>query len=233
MGTVPSKAMPYSAEVASALKSHSLIRRMKCDPFNREQIRIVLCQWYHPLQFFPTFLARHIALSQTMAAKTFVSRILWQELGEGLPERSHEAVYIETMSTIGFSPPEFVAIEPLPATRRLVNEYRDKSAADSDFLTSLGYLFATEDADLAMVSSIGSAVRRFSGASVLPWVDIHVRQEPDHTESVESTLARGLSAEQLTVVAEGASRMFHLWHDFFSDLEQAIRGVSQPLQACG
>lgn len=203
-----------------ALRSHSLLERMNRETFGREAVRRILCQWYHPLHYFPTFLSRHMALSPTLAAKTQVSRIVWQELGEGDPERSHELVYVQTMSAIGFAPAEFVNTPMLDATRSLVGAYEDVSA--TDYATSLGFLRATEHADLAMVSAIGTAVRSFSGATSLPWVDIHVRQEPDHTDSVANVLAKDLSAQQTEAVVRGAERMYRLWIDFFSDIERAI-----------
>lgn len=203
-----------------ALRSHSMLERMNREAFDREAVRRILCQWYHPLHYFPTFLSRHMALSPTLAAKTHVSRIVWQELGEGDPERSHERIYVETMSAIGFSPAEFVNTPMLGATRSLVSAYEDMSG--TDYATSLGFLRATEHADLAMVSAIGNAVRSFSGATALPWVDIHIRQEPDHTDSVASVLAKDLSTEQTEAVVHGAERMYRLWIDFFSDIERSI-----------
>lgn len=204
-----------------ALRSHSMLQRMNREAFGREEIRIILSQRYHPLHYFPTFLSRHIALAPTLAAKTHVSKIVWQELGERDPERSHERIYIQTMSAIGFSPAEFVNTPMLAATRALVSEYEDKSGAN--YATSLGYLRATEHADLAMGSAIGHAVRSFSGATSLPWVDIHVRQEPDHTDSVASVQSKDTSAELGEAVSRGAERMHSLWIDFFSDIEGSMR----------
>jgi pyrroloquinoline quinone (PQQ) biosynthesis protein C len=202
-----------------ALKAHSLLQRLRSEPFDHNQVGLVLSQWYHPLHFFPTFLARHVALSPNIPTRSFVSKILWQELGEGQPELSHEQVYVTTMKSVGFETAEFVDAEPLASTRALINEY---DGARSDYLTSLGCLFATEAADLTMVAGIGQSVRKLTGARSLPWVDLHVRQEPDHTQSVANAIGVALTSEEITATSRAAENMFSRWIDFFSGIEGAV-----------
>ena len=213
-----------NSEHANALKRHPLLKIMWTTPLKRDQVVTVLSQWYHPLHYFPVFLSRHIAVTPTIAAKTFISKIIWQELGEGVPERAHETIYIDTMNAVGFDNGEFVEREQLPATAALLKGYAE--AARTGYLKSLGYLFATECADLAMVGSIGVAVRKLTGAARLPWVDIHVQQEPDHTESVGDVLESDLSPEDRETVRQAAEEMFTLWCNFFSAIAKAI---DQPL----
>ena len=74
----------------------------------------------------------------------------------------------------------------------------------------------------ALVSGIGRAVQAFSGVDSLPWVDIHVRQEPDHTESVENAFASGLPPQELERVASASGEMYRLWIDFFSDIDRSM-----------
>src|SRR4051794_7769795 len=50
---------------------------------SREQVAVVLGQWWHPLHYFPEFLAKLLAVVPTVEMKTAVSRILHEELGEG------------------------------------------------------------------------------------------------------------------------------------------------------
>jgi hypothetical protein len=64
----------------------------ECGTLSREQVVIILGQWFHPLHYFPTFLSRLISVSPEIETQTFVSRILWEELGEGDPRRAHEKV---------------------------------------------------------------------------------------------------------------------------------------------
>jgi len=140
---------------------------------------------------------------------------LSEELGEGNPERAHERIYIETMTAAGFSRQEVAEAPPLASTRELIQGYERSSTAP---ISALGFMYGTEVADLAMVSGIGVAVRRVSGMKNLPWVDIHVLQEPNHVDKASNALEPELSSEQYASVVASAEEMWRLWIAFFSEL---------------
>jgi hypothetical protein len=191
---------------------------MCTDTFTVEQASTILSQWYHPLHYFPTFLARFIAVCPNIPMQTYISKILWQELGEGDAARAHELIYKETMCRVGFDEHSFINVSPLESTRDLVTGYENST---HDFAPALGFTFATEVADLAMVSAIGTMVRNLTGAKELPWVDIHVVQEPDHVDSADLALAVQMTEHEENQVVMHAERMWKLWIDFFSGLEKA------------
>lgn len=207
-------------ESRARLKEHSLIRRMKSERFAPAQIGIILGQWYHPLRYFPMFVGRLIGLSPSLKERSVLAKILWQELGQGEVALAHEQIYIDTMTGLGLPAQEFVDVTPFPATSKLVNDYRDASAAD--YHRCVGYVFATESVDLIMVSSIGAAVRRSFGAGKLRWVDIHVSQEPDHTDCVEHVVISQGDPAAVEQVLKAADEMFTDWCGFFSEIEVAI-----------
>jgi pyrroloquinoline quinone (PQQ) biosynthesis protein C len=186
---------------------------------SREQVAVILGQWYHPLHYFPVFLSRLIAVTPRIEVQTHVSRILWQELGAGDSKNAHELIYISTMTDAGFRPDKVAEAAPFESTRRLVEGYRQ---ASEDYLSGLGFLYATEVADLAMVSSIGELVRRATGSRDLPWVDIHIEQEPDHVESSSQALRPSFSAGEQTRIVESGERMWSLWIGFFRGIKEAI-----------
>lgn len=218
-----------SLPARQALFSHPFVERMKKQPLSQQQVAVILAQWFHPLHYFPSFVSRFIGIAPTMELKVLMSKIVWQELGEGDPGQAHEALFVETMTGVGFQAGELVGRPALPATARLVGAYAQKSA--DDYLSSLGYLYATEAADLLMVAAIGAAVRKTSGAKRLAWVDIHVKQEPDHTDCVDSAVADGLDAAERAAVLRSAAAMFAMWCDFFSDIEAAVDAVEEAIAA--
>ena len=126
--------------------------------------------------------------------KTAICKILYQELGEGDPARAHERMYISTMEDAGFDRATVSEAPPFEETRRLVQRYEEASA---ERLSALGFVYGTEVADLAMVAGIGNAVRRVSGLETLPWVDIHILQEPDHVDQANEALEAGFSPEEV------------------------------------
>lgn len=190
-----------------------------CGTLPRELAVVILGQWFHPLHYFPVFLARLISVTPNIESQTYISRILWEELGEGDPVRAHEKIYVETMTDGGFEKAQFTEAPPLAATRRLLAGYEK---ASSEYLAGLGFLYGTEVVDLQMVATIGALMKRCTGLRTLPWVDIHVAQEPGHVESSSETLNQSLDHEAQHRVVTSAEEMWTLWTDFFKSIRQEI-----------
>ena len=201
------------------LISHSFFDRIGSADLSRGQVATFLGQWWHPLHYFPVFLSRLISVAPRVELKTAVSKILFQELGEGDAGRAHEIVYINTMTRLGFGRTEMSGAAPLPATARLVAAYAESSA---ELIAGLGFLYGTEVADLAMVSGIGTAVRRVTGATRLEWVDIHVEQEPEHVARASDAVALDLSGAEESALLAAAEMMWRRWIGFFDELERAV-----------
>lgn len=199
----------------------SYLKELKdeCGTLNKEQAVVILGQWYHPLHYFPVFLSRLISVSPLVETQTYISRILWEELGEGDPQQAHENVYIETMLDGGFEKNQFTEAPPLAATRRLIDGYEK---ASGEYLSGLGFLYGTEVVDLPMVATIGALMKRCTGLQNLPWVNIHVAQEPGHVESSNQTLNASLADDEQQQVLTSAEEMWTLWTDFFKSIRQEI-----------
>src|SRR2546428_4141417 len=200
------------------LVSHSFFDQIARAPLSRGQVATFLGQWWHPLHYFPVFLSRLISVAPRVELQTAISKILYQELGEGDARRAHEILYVTTMTPLGFSKAEVSGAAPFPATARLVAAYAESSA---ELLAGLGFLYGTEVADLVMVSGIGRAVRRATGATSLPWVDIHVEQEPEHVARANHSLSIDLSETEETALLASAEAMWRHWIAFFNELERA------------
>lgn len=193
--------------------------KVECATLSPEQVVIILGQWFHPLHYFPNFLSRLISVLPNIETQTYVSRILWEELGEGDPRRAHEKVYIETISDGGFAKEQVAGAPPLNATRKLVEGYEQ---ASTNWLSGLGFLYGTEVVDLPMVATIGELMRRCTGKKDLPWVNIHVSQEPGHVDSANATLKPAFTGEEQREIVKQAEQMWTLWIDFFKDIRNEI-----------
>lgn len=198
---------------------HPFFKDVKTSELTREQVGVFLGQWWHPLHYFPNFLSRTIDVVPVLEMKTAVCKILDQELGEGDPAMAHERIYISTMESAGFDRATVAEAPPFQETRRLVQRYREASA---DRLSALGFVYGTEVADLAMVAGIGNAVRKVSGLDRLPWVDIHIQQEPDHVEQASEALEAGFSDREMETITASAEEMWRLWIAFFDRLRSAM-----------
>jgi hypothetical protein len=206
---------PLKAELVNCLKE----LKASCGTLSRDQMVVFLGQWFHPVHYFPTFLARLISVTSQIETQTFISRILWQELGEGEPERAHEKVYIETILDGEFEQRRVDEATPSAATADLVAGY---AAAAEHELTGLGYLYGTEVVDLPMVSAVGELMRRCTGKRNLAWVNIHVLQEPNHVASSQQALEPEWDEAEQWQIIQSAEELWRLWINFFKSIHQEI-----------
>jgi pyrroloquinoline quinone (PQQ) biosynthesis protein C len=206
---------------------HPFFKEVRTADLTRDEVSIFLGQWWHPLHYFPSFLSRTIDQVPVLEMKTAICKILYQELGEGDPARAHERIYVTTMEDAGFDRASVAEAAPFEETRRLVERYEEASA---ERLSALGFVYGTEVADLAMVAGIGNAVRRVSGLQDLPWVDIHILQEPDHVEQANEALEVGFTPAEVETIVASAEEMWTLWIAFFNRLRQVMFG-ELPVEA--
>src|SRR4051812_42429666 len=167
------------SSVHRKFQNHPFFSAVETADLTKEQAAVLIEQWWHPLHYFPTFLARCVAVLPDIASKSAITRILNQETGGGEVSRAHEVIYVDSMEKCGFGRDRVTATTPYPETVALVEGYRKATEARA---SALGFIFATETTDLLMVSSIGKAIERTTGITDNEWVTIHVEQEPDHVE---------------------------------------------------
>lgn len=209
------------------LSEHPLRKELIHHPFlkeirtgtqvSRDAVGIMLGQWWYPLNYFPTFLSRSISVLPDRDMQTALSKILYQELGEGSPANSHGKLFITTMEEAGFSEQETTQAPAFEETKALVDLYEETS---HDPLRALGAVYGTEVADLAMVSGVGQAVRQVSGLKELPWVDIHVKQEPEHVEQASEALEPNFTEAEEAQILRAAEDMWRGWISFFNRIRQ-------------
>lgn len=206
-------------QVKNELVSYLKQLKKDCGTLSREQVVVILGQWFHPLHYFPVFLSRLISVVPDIETQTFISRILWQELGEGDPRLAHEKIYIETILDGEFEQQRVDAAPPFDATKELVAGYK---RASQEVLPGLGFLYGTEVVDLPMVSTVGELMRRCTGKRNLPWVNIHVKQEPEHVESSIQALNPSFTEDEHRQIRESAEEMWTLWINFFKSIRKEI-----------
>src|SRR5262245_53715 len=179
--------------VYKSFREHRFFRQVDSIDLAKEQAAVLIEQWWHPLHYFPEFLARCVAVLPDIASKSAITRILNQEVGCGDAAKAHEVIYLDSMRRCGFDPDGITGAAPYQETAAHVDGYR--IATDSRE-AALGFTFATENTDLLMVSSIGKAIERTTGISDNEWVAIHVAQEPDHVEEANHALLAEFTAEE-------------------------------------
>lgn len=211
---------------------HEFFRYVEHGPLTMDQVAIIIGQWWHPLHYFSTFLARCVATLPDIESKSAIARILAQESGEGSVGQAHEVIFIRTMERAGFTRDQITEQSPFPQTAALVAGYEHASLRR---LSAIGSIFATEVTDLLMVSAVGKAVSGATGVTDLEWVDIHLKQEPDHVAEANHTLLDNFGEVEESQLIKNAEQMWHLWIGFFDQLELettalAIRPLSEGVR---
>ena len=212
-------------EVHHRFVDHPFFQEVNSRDLRHDHVEIFLGQWWHPLHYFTTFLARCIAVLPDVQSKSAITRILSQEAGVKSANSAHEVIYANSMAKAGYDPAVVTGSAPYPETAALVACYERCSESQ---LGALGAIFATEVTDLLMVSAIGAAVKRESGTTRNAWVDIHIQQEPDHVEEANNALLAGFSAEQEETVLAAAEDMWRRWTAFFDRLSIET-GLARPV----
>jgi pyrroloquinoline quinone (PQQ) biosynthesis protein C len=215
-----------ASPVYQKFRDHPFFDAVDTADLTKEQAAILIEQWWHPLHYFPTFLARCVAVLPDIASKSAITLILNQEAGGGVVSKAHEVIYVDSMEKCGFDRDRVTGTAPYPETAALVDGYRTASDGRE---SALGFIFATENTDLLMVSSIGKAIAHTTGITDNEWVSIHVEQEPDHVEEANHALLANFSAEEEDAVLLAANEMWQLWTAFFDRLvvEAGVK-VSAP-----
>ena len=129
-------------------RDHPFFAAVDSAELTKEQATILIEQWWHPLHYFPTFLARSVAVLPDIASKSAIARILNQETGGGIVSDAHEVIYADSMEKCGFDRDRVTAAAPYEETAALVDGYRKATDGRE---TALGFIFATETTDLLMV----------------------------------------------------------------------------------
>jgi hypothetical protein len=200
---------------------HPFLKEVRTgSPVTKETVATLLGQWWYPLDYFPTFLSRSISVLPNRDMQTALSKILYQELGEGRPDNSHGKLFITTMAGAGFDEETTTQVPAFEETRKLVELYEETS---HNALRALGAVYGTEVVDLAMVSGVGRMVRAVSGVKELPWVDIHVQQEPEHVEQASEALEPDFTAEEEAQIVRAAEDMWKGWISFFDRIRAETR----------
>jgi pyrroloquinoline quinone (PQQ) biosynthesis protein C len=206
----------FAHPLRKALFDHEFFEMARSSRLTMTDAGSFIGQYWHPIHYFPAFLSRVIAAAPAVEIQTAISKIVWQELGEGNPAMAHEVVYVDTMTTAGFPKEVVINSPPNKATQALMRGYRESS---EDYCRGLGFLYGTEIIDLTIVKGLGEAIRRSSGVEYeLPWVDIHVKQEPDHVDSANHSIQHSFTEKERRTIVESAALHWQLWSDFFSTL---------------
>src|SRR5262245_34828978 len=103
--------------------SHPFLRWIGTEKLTMSQVAVIVGQYWYPIHYFTEFLSKAMAAVSDLPMRVYMSKVLWQELGEGDPTRAHETLYVETMVSAGIDVNDVRGMPALPASNRLIEGY--------------------------------------------------------------------------------------------------------------
>ena len=181
-----------------ALWHHPFVERCRSGRLSLPQVRVLGVQMYKFCHQFPSFLAMALASCPQDDARIVIGENLWEELGEGDPERAHAALFRRFTRALGVSDEELAAMPALPETTALIETYRTLSERFG-VLGILGALcYASEGIVGVLYSQIQAGLLRATtfDADALMFFAVHIHVDDGHADKLESVLLPMLHTPQ-------------------------------------
>lgn len=187
---------------------HPFVERCRGGQLTLAQVRVLGAQMYKFCHQFPSFLALALAACPNDEARIVIGENLWEELGEGDPQRAHAALFRQFTRALGLSDAQLIAVPALPGTTELVDTYLNLS----DRFGVLGILgalcYASEGIVAALYSHIQGALQQATpfDRDALMFFEVHIHVDDGHADKLESILLPMLHTPQDELLVEQAIR---------------------------
>jgi pyrroloquinoline-quinone synthase len=195
-------------ELASAhrLWRHPFVEHCRAGRLTLAQVRVLGAQMYKFCRDFPRFLATALAACRHEQAHQVIGENLWEELGEGDPERAHAALFRRFTRALGLDDAQLAALPAEPETADLVDAYLSLSGRYG-VLGTLGALcYASEGIVAALYTNIQHGLLRAVpfDKEALVFFEVHVHVDDGHADKLESVLLPMLNTPQDVQLVEQA-----------------------------
>ena len=179
-------------QVAAAhpLWRHPFVERCRAGQLTLAQVRVLGAQMYKFCREFPRFLATALAACKHEEEYMVLGENLWEELGEGDPQRVHAALFRRFTKALGLNDAQLSSIAAEPETTALVDTYLDLSRRYG-VLGILGALcYASEGIVAALYSQIQRGLLQALpfNKEALVFFEEHVHVDDGHADQLESIL---------------------------------------------
>lgn len=177
---------------------HPFVERCRAGQLSLPQVRVLGVQMYKFCHQFPSFLAMALASCPQEDARIVIGENLWEELGEGDPDRAHAALFRRFTRALGVSDEQLAAMPALPETTGLIETYRTLSERFG-VLGILGALcYASEGIVGVLYSQIQAGLLRASefDSDALMFFAVHIHVDDGHADKLESVLLPMLHTAQ-------------------------------------
>lgn len=189
-----------------ALWAHPFVQGCRAGRITPAHVRALGGQMYKFCREFTRFLAAAMAHCPDEGTLRVLGHNLWEELGEGDPDRAHPALFRRFTRALGLSDAELAAIPAEPETQALIDTYLGLGRQ----LGLAGALGAICYASEGIVGALYTQIRKGLFQAVqfpegsLEFFDVHVHVDDGHADQIESVLLPLLRTEADVQLVEKA-----------------------------
>lgn len=193
-----------------ALWRHPFVERCRAGELTLAQVRVLGGQMYKFSSEFTCFLAKALASCRDEQARLVIGQNLWEELGEGDPDRAHPELFRRFTRALRISDRELLAIPAEPETTQLIDTYLGLSDRYGELGLIGALCFASEGIVAGLYSQIETGLLKavaFDKAD-LAFFEVHIHVDDGHAQNLESILLprlRGAEDVERTEAAIGAA----------------------------
>jgi pyrroloquinoline-quinone synthase len=193
---------------AHALWRHPFVERCRAGQLTLPQVRVLGAQMYKFCHEFPCFLASALASCKHEEARMVIAENLWEELGEGDPQRAHATLFRRFTQALGIDDAQLSAVSAQPETAALIDTYLNLS----DRYGVLGILGALCYASEGIVAALYTQIQRGLLRTIpfdkqaLVFFDVHIHVDDGHADKLESVMLPMLRTPQDVHLVEQAIR---------------------------
>ena len=210
LGSAAPDASARLRQIAEAhpLWRHPFVERCRAGQLTLAQVRVLAGQMYKFCHEFPRFLATALASCTHEEARMVIGENLWEELGEGDPQRAHAALFRRFTKALGLDDALLLAVPAQPETAALIDTYLNLSARYG-VLGILGALcYASEGIVAALYSHIKHGLLRTVpfDKEALVFFEVHIHVDDGHADKLESVMLPMLRVPQDVHLVEQAIR---------------------------
>jgi pyrroloquinoline-quinone synthase len=187
---------------------HPFVERCRSGRLTLAQVRVLGAQMYQFCHQFPSFLALALAACPQEEARVVIGENLWEELGEGDPQRAHASLFRRFTRALGLTDAQLYAQPALPETAALIDTYRALSERYG-VLGILGALcYASEGIVAALYTQIQGGLQHSLALDrdALLFFELHIHVDDGHADKLESVLLPMLRTTKDVLLVELAIR---------------------------
>jgi len=188
---------------------HPFVQRCRAGQLTLDQVRVLGVQMYKFCHQFPSFLAIALAACPQEDARIVIGENLWEELGEGDPQRAHAALFRRFTRALAIDDAQLAMLPVQPETAALIDTYRHLS----DRFGVLGILgalcYASEGIVGALYSHIQTGLLQAAAfdKDALMFFEVHIHVDGGHADQLEAILLPMLCTPHDRSLVEQAIRI--------------------------